>query len=189
MANGPNLKRKIKKSQLVGLLAPALGQEKSESLVNAAARVLGMEIGDDLRLEQAHDILERLSVADGLVGVAARFVVSRGELDELADRAPSSKRPGAHGLVTTTPGGALPIARVPEPRVPIDEVVQFLAPALGEDKAREAVAAHAAQVGALGTDCTRTQAAAMLERMSQAEGILGVVASFAKARFLLRHPA
>lgn len=184
------LKRKIKKSQLVGLLAPTLGQEKSESLVNAAARVLGMQIGEDLRVEQAYEIIERLSIADGIVGVVARFVKTRGELDELADHAPSSKRPGVHGLAMSTPGGGIPIARTgfAEPRLPLEELVHYLAPALGDEKAREAVATYAAQIGALGPDVTRAQADAMLEHMSQADGILGVVASFAKARFLLRYP-
>lgn len=58
--------------------------------------------------------------------------------------------------------------------------------ALGAEKARDLVADYFARAGITTTTCTRQQAVEILDRMAKSEGIVAVVARFAKARMLLR---
>ena len=182
------LKRAIRKSQLVGLLAPTLGPEKSELLVASAIRTLGLPAGEDVRVDHVLAILDHLAAVEGLVGVAARFVKARGQVDALLDAQPQSARAQ---LVVRTPngGGAFSVKPAAVSRVSFEDISLFLAPALGDAVARESVAKHAATLGIHGPDTTHAEAARVLESMSQVEGIVGVVASFARARFILKHPA
>ena len=54
MANPHLLKRTIKRSQLVGLLSPTLGHDKSDLLVAGTARDLGLPVADDVRVDHEH---------------------------------------------------------------------------------------------------------------------------------------
>jgi hypothetical protein len=174
-----NPNRKMRRSQLVGLLAPTLGLEKTEEVVQAASRKLRIPLGDELTGAQAAAILDELTQWNGIVGVVARFVKTRGELEDLPPPSvPPSSQPS-------------PPPQSPSPkdaRVRREELVALLSPALGDAKSEEAISAYAPKVGSTGTDFTRAQAAKMLELMSASDGILGVVASFARARFLLKFP-
>jgi hypothetical protein len=180
----------MRRSQLVGLLAPTLGLEKSEEVVTAAVRRLRLGVSDELTVAQALAILDDLTQTPGIVGVVARFVKARGELEDLTELVPSSVPPSSPAAMTAmTPGGGVAVFRATDQiKVSKDELVALLSPALGEEKSGEAIAAYAPKVGALGTEFTRAQAAKMLELMSAADGILGVVASFARARFILKYP-
>jgi hypothetical protein len=183
------LRRSIKRSQLVGLLAPALGHEKSDAHVVAAARELGITLGHEVRVEHVLLILDRLGAADGFVGVAARFVRARGELEGMIGAPPSSLHPRT--LAPTTPTAGVPsIGRAPPTasRLSLEEIAMFVAPALGDALARDSVGKHAVALGFHGLDVSRSDAAQVLEAMSQAPGMIGVVATFAKARFLLKYP-
>lgn len=186
------LRRKIKRSQLVGLLSPTLGHDKSDLLVSGTARDLGLPVADDVRVDHVLQILDRLGTADGMVGVAARFVRVRGELEAMIGGAPDSLRVHAPFTATIAPtamGTPPVIARAPAvPRVSLDEISVFIAPAVGDVVARDTVACHAAKLGVAGQGATRAEAAGVLDSMSKVDGILGVVASFAKARFLLKYP-
>jgi hypothetical protein len=186
------LRRKIKRSQLVGLLSPTLGHDRSDQLVAGTARDLGVPVADDVRVDHVLQILDRLGTAEGMVGVAARFVRVRGELEAMIGGAPDSLRSQASFSMTVVPtpmGGVPSLARQPAvPRVTLEEISVFVAPAVGDVVARDAVASHAAKLGLSGQGGTRAEAAAILDSMSKVDGILGVVASFAKARFLLKYP-
>jgi len=186
VANPHLLKRTIKRSQLVGLLTPTLGHEKSDTHVSAAARELGISLGHEVRVEHVLAILDRLGTADGLVGVAARFVRARGELEAMIGAAPASLRPRA---LSVLPIVGVPIAKpAPPARVSLEEIAMYVAPALGDVVARESVSKYAATLGLSGPEVARAEASQILDAMSQAEGMIGVVASFAKARFLLKYP-
>jgi hypothetical protein len=63
-------------SELVALLAPTIGQEKSAEAITAAARASGIT-EDRLTQEQALGLFEVLASHDGLVGVTARFAKAR----------------------------------------------------------------------------------------------------------------
>jgi hypothetical protein len=175
----------MRRSQLVGLLAPTLGMEKSEDVISGAAKRLRISLGDELTVAHAAAILDDLAQTGGIVGVVARFVKARGELEDLDDLVPSS----APQPLLMTPGGGVPVVRMPDrAKVTRDELIALLSPALGDEKSVEAIAAYAPKVGATGVEFTRAQVARMLELMSAADGILGVVASFARARFILKFP-
>lgn len=66
----------LSRSEVTSLLAPALGEEKSEEAVSEALRKHGLP-RDALSITQALAVLGELSLADGLVGVAARFAKAR----------------------------------------------------------------------------------------------------------------
>jgi hypothetical protein len=179
--------RAIPKDEVVALLASALGQEKSEEVVAQAARSLALPAtawsGGEVRA-----IVTKLADAEGLIGVVARFALSRGDVDRLVGPpphaaeppAPSSRRPRLHPP---------PSQRTSEeaPRTGVVDLLPLLAPALGAEKARDAVHAAAARLGLDPGHLTRPQAVTVLEELARSEGIVGVVARFATARFLLLH--
>jgi hypothetical protein len=181
-----NLSRKMRRSQLVALLAPTLGQEKSEDVISGAAKRLRITIGDEVTLAQAAAILDDLAQSGGIVGVVARFVKARSELGDVDALVPSSVPPSPTGTRLLTPGGGVPAVRSYAAIVTREELIALLSPVLGDEKSAEAIAAYAPKVGATGAEFTRAQAEGMLELMSAADGTLGVVASFARARFILK---
>jgi hypothetical protein len=63
------------------------------------------------------------------------------------------------------------------------EVLSFLSPSLGDEKARDVLGQYAKTLGISLTSLTRVEAIVLLDAMSQASGLLGVVARFAKVRF------
>ncbi|HEY4159426.1 MAG TPA: hypothetical protein VGM29_15060 [Polyangiaceae bacterium] len=67
-----------------------------------------------------------------------------------------------------------------------DELVQHLAGAVGEAKAREVIHGAVSELGFNGTRFTRAQALDVLERVALSPGIIGITARFVKSRLLLR---
>ena len=66
----------LRRAELTALLAPSLGDEKSGEVIATTIRKLGYR-EEDLTLAQALAVLETLTYAGGLVGVAARFAKAR----------------------------------------------------------------------------------------------------------------
>jgi hypothetical protein len=64
---------------------------------------------------------------------------------------------------------------------PVD-LLPLLAPALGTEKAHDAVAAVAQRMGLNPQSLARDEALAVLDVLAESEGIVGVVARFAKTR-------
>ena len=64
----------------------------------------------------------------------------------------------------------------------------MLSSSLGKEKAVETVRAYAQAIGVTGDHCTSEEAVKMLEAMAKADGLLGIVARFAKARWYLNRP-
>ena len=175
--------RSITRQDIAVLLAPALGQDKSDEVVASAARAAGITrtsyLGDDIR-----GIFHWLVKVEGLVGVVARFAVSRGDVERLIGRMPKQApavqvgRPD-FGAATQSAPQTLP------PPVAID-IMHLIVPALGTEKARQAIEQAAARRGVdIATGLSYNGALAVLDEMTKVEGIVGVVARFAKARFLL----
>jgi hypothetical protein len=174
--------RPITRQDIAVLLAPALGQDKSDEVVASAAREAGITrtsyLSDDIRV-----IFERLVKAEGLVGVVGRFAVSRGDVERLVARVPRQPavqvgRPD-YGAAAQSAPQSLP------PSVAID-IMHLIVPALGTEKARQAIEQAAARRGVdIATGLSYNGALAVLDEMANVEGIVGVVARFAKARFLL----
>lgn len=180
----------VTRGQLAKLLAPTLGRAKSDEAIAEACEHLAMGPSEELRLEQARAIIDHLCSSAGLVGVVARFVKSGRALAGLAAAAPSSQPP----LPPAASAGPADYPRshpaaAPSPSgLGLQDLQPLLAPALGDDKAREAIATYSALVGATHDLLTRAQALEVLELMAGAEGLLGVVARFAKSRLVLRMP-
>ena len=177
--------RPITKDDIAVLLASALGQDKSDEVVATAARAAGISrtayVGDDIR-----GIFDKLVKAEGLVGVVARFAVSRGDVEKLIARVPTQPAKAKAGTPDARSGGreAAPPQSLP-PSVAID-IMHLIVPALGIEKSRDAIEQAAARRGIdLSSGLTYNGALAVLDEMTKIEGIVGVVARFAKARFLL----
>lgn len=180
--------RTIHKSELECLLAPSLGKEKSAEVVASTARSLELT-GNFYGPDEVREIFRRVRLQDGLVGVAARFVVSRGDVEALASRvnanlaAPSAREPASP---PTTPTMARPRPAAAK-SVTTGEISTLLSPALGEEKSREAVVAAARRLGFEPDALVPQEALRILEDLASHEGIVGIVARFAKARFALMH--
>ncbi len=69
--------RSIKRSLVLvsSLLAPTLGEERAETLVRDLARSLAL--GDEIELDQALMLLEKVAQMPGVTGIAARFAKTR----------------------------------------------------------------------------------------------------------------
>jgi hypothetical protein len=161
----------IPKRELVLLLAAALGEEKGEELVASAARRLAL--GDDAySLAEARAIFERIALTPGLVGVVARFAITRGDVDSLR-----AKTCVAHAKDARPPSSR--DAGSPE----TVDLVALLSPVLGTEKAKEAIEAAAASRGLDGSMFAPSDARDVLEVLAQTDGIVGVVARFAQTRF------
>jgi hypothetical protein len=175
--------RPISREEVAVLLAPALGHEKSLELVISTARALGVTRAE-LTPEQVRAVFDKLVTVDGLVGVVARFAVSRGDLGKLLARpAPAISQPQI-GRPQFRVGASAP----PRPSAPTAtvDIMHLISPALGVEKARDAIEQAAARRGVdIATGLSHDGALAVLDEMSKVEGIVGVVARFAKARFLL----
>jgi hypothetical protein len=165
--------RTISKDELTKLLAAALGQEKSEEVVISTARSLGIT-PPWFSASEVRTLFATLSKADGLIGVVARFAVSRGDVDTLVARALTQ---------SARDSGTREVAK-PTRAVAVD-LLPLLAPALGTEKARDAVTTTAQRLRFDPQSLSREQALAVLDELAGSEGIVGVVARFAKARFLL----
>jgi hypothetical protein len=162
--------RTIPREHLTRLLASALGQEKSEELISSAARAQGLS-GLSFSPDEVREIFQVLSKTEGLVGVVARFALSRGDVEVIVAEAPLSNRE--------------PPSVRPETKPTAADILPLLSPALGTEKARDATEAAAAKLGLDLGNLTRDEAILLLDEMAGTEGIVGVVARFAKARFLL----
>ena len=166
--------RTIPKDELTKLLAAALGQEKSDEVVVSTARALGF--GPLLfSAQEVRSLFEALSKAVGLIGVVARFAVSRGDVDTVVEKSLSDS--ARHPVAQEQPSAKKRIAAV--------DLLPLLAPALGTEKARDAVTTTAQRLRFDPQSLTREQALRVLDDLADSEGIVGVVARFAKARFLL----
>jgi hypothetical protein len=172
--------RTIPREQLTRLLASALGQEKSEEVISSAARAQGLS-SLSFSPDEVREIFHLLAKAEGLVGVVARFALSRGDIEAVLAEAPISSRDAREARETTD---AATVAHA-ETKATVGDILLLLAPALGTEKARDATAEAAARLGLDLTNLTRDEAILLLDDMANVEGIVGVVARFAKARFLL----
>lgn len=160
--------RTIPRAHLVRLLSSALGEEKSQEVISTAARMQGLS-GVTFSPDEVRELFQVLAKADGLVGVVARFALSRGDVEALASEPPLSVREGS----------------LRPPSSPGVDILPLLAPALGMEKARDAAEASARRLGLDLANLSRDDAVTLLDDMAKCEGIVGVVARFAKARFLL----
>ena len=169
--------------ELVALLAPTLGQEKSHEVVEDIARVLGI-VGDPIEPAVAVRLLDAMGKETGMVGVAARFALQRfesrpgaSEKADDPDDAPASSGPRRVGVVRHL--------SVPKRTVERYRLVALLAPTLGQEKAEEVVLGSLRVLGLPEDRLDQRQALSILEQLAAVPGLVGVTARFAKARLIL----
>ncbi len=163
--------RNVSVADVAALLSSALGDEKSEEIVTSAARSLGYTSAFYTAAE-VRAIFDALARSEGLIGVVARFAISRGDVERVVTRGPRSARRTSVQMEAVRAATSV-------------DLLPLLAPALGIDKARDATTAAAARLKLDPHALTREHALLVLDELTKNEGIVGVVARFAKARFLL----
>jgi hypothetical protein len=168
-------------ADLVALLAPTLGQEKSEEVVAEGARSLGI-LADEFSASRAVALLEALGRSPGMVGVAARFARTRfdARAQDAIEEAPTSS--GGAKRESKPSSGRMEVA---PPRVARKQVVQLLAPTLGEEKSEEVVLAALRRRHLPEDALDQDQALTLLEDLAAQHGLIGITARFAKARLIL----
>jgi hypothetical protein len=179
------------------LLACSLGDEKARAVWDDALRRLGIPPIESYSRGQAKALLDSLASTEGIIGLAARFARVRLDLEDPGTSQPP--RRSSSGRLAAVRGPSEPISerqgRAPPsgPGLaaaasdPYVDLLELLVPALGEEKAREAVASHAKSLGFAPDPLTRGQAIRLLDAMVSTPGLLGVVANFAKVTFLQRY--
>lgn len=182
----PGSERLCSKHEIVALLSPALGVEKSDQVVSAAIDVLEL-VPDALTIDDVRRILDALGRGTGLVAIAARLSRHRAPLlSEREDEAdpfeadPPPREESRQAGRSSTPADPRSVT------LHQDELVALLTPTLGHDKARTLVRETASALGNMPPVLSMGQASRILDRLSSSEGIVGAAASFAKVRLLLR---
>ncbi len=173
--------------KVIELLAVTLGEAKATAAWDEALKGLGVQPSESYSAPQIDALLHVLSNASPGIAVAARLARARLEADE-GDESPASHRtPSRRDSRRVSPSGSShpPDGPRSRGRETVD-LVPFLAPSLGEDKAVETIHHYARLLNLPPGGLTREDAVQILDAMSQASGLLGVVARFAKVRFLLR---
>jgi hypothetical protein len=186
-------------SDLVPLLSPTLGEEKSAEVLGLAARQLGF--APPFKHEEARAILRTLASWTGIVGVAARFATARASTvfrAVAADAPPNSSHIESKPASQSDPdsdvrrsSGRRPAINLPgsERRVAVDRLVELLATSVGQEKSEEVVREAMTRLGFEGDELDGRQSLRVLELLATMGGIVGVTARFAKARLLLLFPA
>jgi hypothetical protein len=156
--------RTISKRDLVELLSDSLGDDKSDEIVDTAIRRLDIS-EPPFSPPDVRAIFDELSGREGLVGVVARSAVSRGEVERITGGKWSSAR-----------------MRIAKPHDPCLELEALLSPALGPEKARSSIEGVARRCNLDEESFSREDALFVLDELSKEEGIVGVVAKFARPR-------
>lgn len=182
-------------------LAQTLGWDKSVEVVADAARRLGFKDGE-LGPDERRAILEDLSLEPGIVGVTARYIVSRTATSR-SDRhtitiPPSSPRPS----LIAPPPSSEPRGPTPSsvPSIPPDssaavvlsetigvhEVVSQLVPLMGSDKADTVVKTALRRLALPRERLDREQVTRLFDDLGRQEGHTGITARFVRSRVMAK---
>jgi cellulase/cellobiase CelA1 len=118
-------------------------------------------------------LLNRIAGLGGTAGLAAKLAVVR-------------HRRAATSTTVAATSPVKPAAHRVEPVHAVHALVSMLGRSLGDEKAREVVTAAMAELHLAGERLSEAEAESVLEQLASREGVVGTVARFAKARFLLK---
>jgi hypothetical protein len=176
---------------MAAMLAPMLGWDKAVEVVASAVRRLNLKEGE-LGPDERKIILEDLSMETGLVGVTARYVLSRGGISTSGAKAvtvPPSAAPQSAPPSSPRPAPESSAAARLAATVGVHEVVAQLAVLLGQDRTETIVLATLKRLGLPRERLDREQATRLLDELGRQEGHLGSSARFVKPRVLGRFGA
>jgi hypothetical protein len=154
---------------VVVILRDVLGEEAARALVEreaSEAKLQSIESDKDRLL-----LLTRIERLGGTAGLAAKLAVVR-------------LRRAATFAAAASP--VSPATRPVDSGHAVHALISMLARSLGDEKAREVVTAAMAELHLAGERLSEAEATSVLERLASREGVVGTVARFAKARFLLK---
>jgi hypothetical protein len=159
--------KRVSFAELVDVLERSVGRERAEELVTAVIAELGLR-ADQLSPAAAAQVLERLARGTDVVAVAARFGLSRAWFGER--EAPPPPSSGARESTRRA--------------FSVETLGELLAPTVGREKAVSSIGSAVAALG-LGVAFDRASALAVLERVAEEPGLVGVAARFAKVKLHL----
>jgi hypothetical protein len=187
------------KDNLIMLLSPTLGFEKSNEVVTATIERLGVA-PEAISVDEALQVLDTLARGTGLIAIAARLAKVRGRFnlvesaEEVSlpassiDEPSVSKQPSPPGRTTSAEFRIGPV-RKPGPETTTQQyLIELLAPTLGMEKAGALIREAGGVKARPNDEVSLEEACRILERLSAVDGIVGTASSFAKARLLLRVP-
>lgn len=166
---------------VTSLLAPTVGWERSEEAVAASIRRLTLD-GGELSPAEVMQVLEDLALEQGIVGVTARFLVTRTSSNPTM--AAVTPRPAS--IAPAAPDDVAPASVRLSGTIGVHEVVAALAPLLGQDKTEAAVQAAIRRIGAPKERLEPAEALRLLDDLGHQDGIVGTVARFARGRVMAR---
>jgi hypothetical protein len=158
----------IARSKLIGQLAGMVGPTRAEELLRDAAAASGHDAAAG---EVAPAIVDRLAETSGAIGATVRLLRSRA-------RQSQSSMPAVPGkpALTDPPPASGPVHRN------VGKLVELLAAGLGSEPAAALVASRMAAMGLDRESLDRDRAIAFLEALRREGGVIGLAATFAKAR-------
>lgn len=166
---------------LAAQLSPTLGWDKSVEVVTDALRRLNLKDGA-LGADERKMILEDLALEAGIVGVTARYALSRSGISrpdlQATPSPPSSQRPAV-------PPDSSASARLAA-TIGVHEVVGQIAPLMGADKGEAAVLAGIKRLGLPRERLDRDQLVRLLDDLCRQEGHTGTTARFVRTRILAK---
>jgi hypothetical protein len=181
------MRERVPHTTIVELLALTLGDERAKVTWAEALRGVAAAEAADYDGQQTVALLTALGLASGTIGLAARVAKLRLESEATGPFTIESLRTSAAPPTPPQRSEPVPSYAAPSGSARLaGEVLSFLSPSLGDEKARDALGHYARTLGISLTSLTRGEAIALLEAMSQASGLLGVVARFAKVRFEMK---
>ncbi len=169
-------------------MAPALGSEHSESLVQQTAGKLQLPLRA-LSRQQAHQLLQHLRELhgdSGLISVAARLAQSRISLKEPRVsvrplRATNEARVVVEIGYKVASEGERELHAPRDAAWTIERLADVLSDTLGKERSLVVIRGELDKMGAK-APLTQSQAIVVMDRLSEEKGIVGVVARFAKRR-------
>lgn len=163
------------RDEAIGLLAPALGEEKARATVDGAARVLGLGTSE-WSSAQFRGVFAHIAQEPGLVGITARVVARR-----LRHSSDVHATTGAHAAPLAATNGQRAVETAAKP---VEAIADILAQSLGAETATREVERAAKALG-YGDMIHFSHALKILEHLTREPGLVGIAAQFAKTRLHL----
>ncbi|MBP9112014.1 MAG: hypothetical protein KBF88_04360 [Polyangiaceae bacterium] len=164
---------RVRIQEIIEKLEPSLGRERSESAVRAATEFL-LIFGDSVESHDGKRILEHLQKDTGIVGVAARVAASRFSF------LPKAEPDTVPKAVTSVPS-----TRDVEKRWSVEELAELVEGTVAREKVISLLTEIATKKG-LSEPFVKANALALLEKLAETAGPVGISARFAKSKLILK---